>query len=263
MTILFFVVYAGFIGWVSFWIPWATSMMSSARIAQRNPEWLCSQPELAERLRRRRLPVMFSRVVGIVLLGALSLAAFTGQPLETMTVVLISSLVAATISFFLDLWSYWRLNRLVPAPAKREADLRSTRHEEHMPTQWVRSWHATLFAAIGLYGFAYLQELVPLGLAVARTIGIGLIIVISWFSHRVGRRLPPQPGQRKVGIGVMVFCSLVVLGRIAQDFFDAPRFNEIWFWFFVAVTLQVLFVLAAIRGIRESKARPPKAAPSP
>jgi hypothetical protein len=263
MTIMFFVVYAGFIGWVSFLVPWATSMMSSARIAQRNPEWLCSQPELAERLRRRRLPVVFSRLVGIVLLVALSFAAFAGEPLEAMTVVLIASLVAVTISFFLDMWSYWRLNRLVPTPAKRQADLQSTRHEKHMPTQWVGYWHATLFAAIGLYGLAYVQELVPLGLVVARTIGIGLIIVISWFSHRIARRLPPQPGQRKVAIGGMVFCSLVVLGRIAQDFFDAPQFNEIWFWFFVAVALQAGFVLATIRGIRESKGRPPKAAPSP
>jgi len=263
MTILFFVVYAGFIVCVCFWIPAASCMMTSARIAQRNPEWLCSQPEFAERLRRRRLPVIFSRLAGVVLLGALFVAAFAEKPLESMTIVMILSVVAATLSFLLDMWTYWRLNRLVPTPARRHADLKSTRHEEHMPAQWIRYWHAALLAAIALYGIAYMQELVPPGLAVARTIGIGLIIIASWFSSRVTRKLPPQTGQRKVGVGVMAFCSLVVIGRIAQDFFDAPQFNEVWFWFCFAVALQAGFALAAIRGIRQSKARPPSAAPAP
>jgi hypothetical protein len=260
MTILFFVVYAGFIAWFAFLIAPAMAKMSGARLACRNPEWLSRQPEVAARLRRRRAPVLFSWLWGVALLGALSFAAFATEPLEAMTVVLILSIVASTLSFFIEIWSYARLNRLVPAPAKREADLKSTRHDDHVPAHWVNYWSAGLLAALALYAFAYSQDLVPLDLAVARMIGIGLIIVLSQVSNRMTRKQPPQPGARKVGIGVMAFCSLVVIGRIAQDFFEAPEFNEIWFWFFFAVAMQAGFALATIRGMRDAR-RQKSAAP--
>ena len=49
MTVLFFVVYAGFIGWTSLLIAPALYRLSGARIAERNPEWLRDRPVLAER----------------------------------------------------------------------------------------------------------------------------------------------------------------------------------------------------------------------
>lgn len=260
LTLLFFVVYAGFIGWFSFFITPATCRWNGARIAQRNPEWLCAQPVLAERLRRRTLPVLASRLVGVALLVALGFAALAGEPLEAMTVVLITSIVTATVFIFFEAWSYWRLSRRVPAPAKREADLGSTRHEDHMPMPWARYWYVALSAALALYALAYVAGLVPAGQAIARMIGIGLIIVVSWFSYRQARKYPAQPGQRKFGIAVMAFCLLVVAGRIAQDFFDAPQVNEIWFWFFFAVAMQVVFLISTVRWIRQAKAAPSKSA---
>ncbi len=63
-TIMFFIVYAGFIVCTSFLMAPAMYKLSGTRIAQRNPEWLSSQPALADRLRRRTLPVRLSWLAG-------------------------------------------------------------------------------------------------------------------------------------------------------------------------------------------------------
>ena len=253
MTIIFFVVYAGFIACISFLIE-ATYRMNGARIAQRNPEWLRSQPALAERLRRRTLPVWLSRLAGTALLVALGFAAFAGRPLEAMTLVQNVSLLVGLLFTLGEAWSYWGLTRTVPAPAKREADLRSTRDEDHAPTRFTLAWYAAFVAALGLYGYAYFAETLPAGQAVARMIGISGVLLLSVFFYAQVRRQPAQPDQRKVGIAVMVFCLLCVAGRIAQDFFDAPQFNEVWFFFFFALSLQIGLVVAAIRAIRQARA---------
>ena len=140
MTIMFFVVYAGFIVWTSFLVAPAMYKLSGARIAQRNPEWLSSQPDLADRLRRRTLPVWLSWLAGVALLVALGFAAAAGRPLEAMTLVLNASLLVELLFTLGEAWSHWRLTRRVPAPPKREADLRSTRYEEHAPTRSTLAW---------------------------------------------------------------------------------------------------------------------------
>ncbi len=61
----------------------------------------------------------------------------------------------------------------------------------------------------------------------------------------------------------MVFCLAVVAGRIAQDFYDAPQFNEVWFWFFFALSVQALLGAAAIRAIRRARAGQPGCATAP
>lgn len=262
MTILFFVVYAGFIACLSFLIE-ATYRMNGARIAQRNPEWLCSQPALAERLRRRSLPVWLSRLAGAALLVALGFAAFADRPLEAMTLVQKRSLLVALLFILVEAWSHWRLVRTVPAPAKREADLRSTRDEDHAPTRFTLVWYAAFVAALGLYAYAYFAETLPAGQAVARMIGISGVLLLSVFFYRQVRRQPAQPGQRKVGIAVMVFCLVALAGRIAQDFFGAPHFNEVWFYFFFALSLQIGLVVATIRALRQARAGRPGCATVP
>lgn len=258
MTILFFVVYAGFIACVSFLIE-VTYRMNGVRIAQRNPEWLCSQPEVAERL-RRRTPVWLSRLAGAALLVALGFAAFASRPLEAMTLVQNVSLLVGLLFILVEAWTHWRLVQTVPAPAKREADLRSTRDEDHAPTRFALAWYAALVAALGLYGHAYFAETLPAGQAVARMIGISGVLLLSVFLYRQVRRQPAQPGQRKVGIAVTVFCLLCVAGRIAQDFFGAPQFNEVWFFFFFALSLQIGLAVATIRAIRQARAGRPDSA---
>jgi small-conductance mechanosensitive channel len=255
MTFMFFVVYAGFIAWFSFLIMPAISQLSSARIAQRNPEWLCAQPEFAERLCRRKLPALLSRLLGVALLAALCFAAFAAQPLEAMTGVFLASILAVALSFILDTWSAWRLGRLVPAPAKREADLGSTRYEDHTPMPWVQYWYVALSAVLACYGLAFVLELVPRGLAAGRVMWIGMLIALSWFGQRHFRKLPAQPGQRKVSIGAMVFCLLVVASAVAHDFLGAPQINDLWFFFSVAVAIQVGLAVATIRATKQGTLR--------
>lgn len=254
MTVLFFVVYAGFIGWTTFLIGPALYRLSGARIAARNPEWLRGRPALAERLRRRSIPVWLSRAAGTALLVGLGFAAFAGKPLEAMTVVFMLSVVVLTVLGLFEGFANWRLTRLVPAPPKREANLLSTRHEEHALTPFGVAWYGALAAALALYAYAYVEGLVPSGQAVARMIGISIIVLLSWFSSRQNRKQPAQPGQRKFGIAVMVFCLLVVLGRIAQDFFGAPQVNELWFWFFFALAMQAVFAVSTVVAARQARA---------
>lgn len=263
MTILFFAVYAGFIAWTSLLIAPALYRMSGARIAQRNPEWLNGRPRLAERLRRRTVPVWLSRAAGVALLVGLGFAAFDARPLDAMTVVLIGSLFVCLLFTLFEAWSHWRLSGIVPAPPKREADLLSTRYEEHELRPLGVAWYAALAAAFALYAYAYIEEMVPRGQAVARMIGISVIVLLSMFSYRQGRRQPAQPGQRKFAIGVMIFCLLVVLGRIAQDFFGAPQFNEVWFWFVFALAMQAVFAVSTVKAVRQARAAQASCATAP
>ena len=263
MTILFFVVYAGFIGWISLLIAPALYRLSGARIAARNPEWLRDRPTLAERLHRRSIPVWLSRAAGAALLVGLGFAAFARKPLEAMTLVFIGSIVVLTLFSLFEAFSNWRLTRIVPAPPKREANLLSTRHEEHALTPFGVAWYGALAAALALYAYAYSEGLVPRGQAVARMIGISGIVLLSVFSYRQNRRWPAQPGQRKFGIAVMVFCLLVVLGRIAQDFFGAPQVNELWFWFFFALAMQAVLAVGTVVAARQARAARASCAPAP
>jgi hypothetical protein len=263
MTILFFVVYAGFIGWMSIVIAPALYRLSGARIAARNPDWLRGRPALAERLRRRSIPVWLSRAAGAALLVGLAFAALAAKPLEAMTEVFIGSVVVLTLFALFEAFSNWRLTRLVPAPPKREANLLSTRYEEHALTPFGVAWYVALAAALGLYAYAYVEGLVPSGQAAARMVGIGIIVVLSAFAYRQSRRQPAQPGQRKFGIAVMSFCLLVVLGRIAQDFFGAPQVDEIWFFFFFALAMQAVFAVSTVKAVRQARAARGSCAPAP
>lgn len=263
MTVLFFVVYAGFIGWMLLLIGPALYRLSGARIAARNPEWLSDRPTLAERLRRRSAPVWLSRAAGAALLVGLGFAAFAGEPLEAMTLVFIGSIVVLTLFSLFEAFSNWRLARIVPAPPKREADLLSTRYEEHSLTPFAVAWYVALAAALALYAYACVEGLLPSAQAIARMIGISIIVVLSVFSYRQSRRQPAQPGQRKFGIAVMVFCLLVVLGRIAQDFFGAPQVDEIWFFFFFALAMQAVFAVSTVKAVRQARAARGSCAPAP
>ena len=257
MTIMFFIVYAGFIACISF-LTEATSRMNGARIAQRNPERACSEPALAERLRRRTLPVWLSRLAGAALLVALGCAAFAGRPLEAMTSSAKRQPPRRTTILLgrsVELLAGW--SRTVPAPAKRQADLRSTRDEDHAPTRFTLAWYAAFVAALGLYAYAYFAETLPAGQAVARMLGISGVLLLWVFLYAQVRRQPAPPGQRKVGIAVIMFCLLCLAGRIAQDFFGAPQFNEVWLFFFVSLSLQLGLAVLIARVIRQARAGRP------
>ena len=145
-----FVVYTVFLTGLWFVNPTNRRRLAIPMLRDRNAEWLAAHPDFARKLERSRWGLWLSYTLGaasIAVLASLQLGLWTPEPMADGTPVprwvvlwqlaMASMILAMVVGGSIGLIAHFRLRKLIPVAARRQATLERRSLDDYVPG-WVR-----------------------------------------------------------------------------------------------------------------------------
>lgn len=266
MNILFFIGYLGFVT-LFFFVHLPMNYQLSAKIVlRRNPRWLLDHPDVLSKVKGRKLATRVSYIFGVAFIALLGLAIVSDKTPSMLTAIFLLAGFVIVIATVVEIRSVDRFYRLIPPTDAREVDLLRKRLSDYVPMPLVYVPVAILVLFLIAYVHGFLTEIIPYHLAVGRIGGIILMFLMMVYAYQMLFR---RPGYHKVPMGIQqiesyVFIAtlflavLVMLWRIANDFFGAFLGQDIYLFLGLSIALQFApflnFLRDDVRHLAEQKA---------
>jgi len=216
----------------------------------RNPEWIADHPEFSHHIRYEKTMRSFAIIIAAASFASIGYYVF--QNSEPMNIVPMLFLPQTAWLIGIALYTavlYFKVTRAIPLRDHRSTTLADQSLAAYVPLWAVALGYVGILLIGGVYIWALLSETVPVGLATARLIGLGVIIILGtgvlvFALRRKHSELEFMFGEngRKIevrGAVVMLYFGVFIgLYRILGDFFDIHLFSTAAFFIVASMAIQ-------------------------